>query len=753
MDRQNKLLLDNISTKIKDLIELYQSIKDYEDMDDSMLLTLADSYECSEEFILFLHKSLAIKIKINETWGKLFFKCIEKGFREKKTIEEIKRTLHYDSRLVSYIFDSDSQNQDIDNNIDDDEEQEIDDSPQQDIKEFLQDENLDKLIDKAKYRWRNNQDKAIQNTILQKYLSGIHHQIMGAGKTYIILKLIDEFHKTMKCSNKVIILGCDKQEVLEKVFFETGKIDQEKVRYWKDNDIIDLEKFQVINCINNKPKKLEYDLSKKPVILVINNDYLKSLDRKKLLEYKDVGLFLLDECHCVSAPNFYKLLKKIKYTHKIPIIGFSATPLRDKADSKLSDIFSPTFEKNGIKKLNIISHYDLLEAISDEIVLPFTTEYVEILKINKRIGKTNKDITMKLFKNILPKLPYKKIIMWCRTINNMKEYYNLFNTNYGSNRFKIYCSSCKDNEISRNGYNCDWRDFARQECNSIMICVNRFREGSDIKNLDCGIFLDGVKKRSILVAMQTGGRIMRPDEAKRKKRAYIIDTYISDESQSNEFFTIQKVIGYYHKLLGLAEGLEDYSEYYKELETLLSRTEIDEKEEKITIKVDDNQKHNCEIKVDFKTNSIDWGKFKEVLKKQIDRECHRERMQVFDSTIQKLKDMNVFEKDCRDFWKVYNNIPKEIKEKNLLPENFKEEYKDVFESRTWYDILGIDTSDWFPNIEMCLQDMKKYKKIDKRLINEQYYHRVCRKVNPMYPPNPLELYRIDGCKDFTAFKK
>jgi superfamily II DNA or RNA helicase len=49
------------------------------------------------------------------------------------------------------------------------------------------------------------------------------------------------------------------------------------------------------------------------------------------------------------------------------------------------------------------------------------------------------------------------------------------------------------------------------------VCVNRCREGSDIKNLDCGIYLDNVKKRSTLVLIQTVGSILRPDKNKNKK--------------------------------------------------------------------------------------------------------------------------------------------------------------------------------------------------------------------------------------------
>ena len=41
-------------------------------------------------------------------------------------------------------------------------------------------------------------------------------------------------------------------------------------------------------------------------------------------------MILVDECHSVSGLNYYKMLKYLKYNNNliIPIIGFSATPLR-----------------------------------------------------------------------------------------------------------------------------------------------------------------------------------------------------------------------------------------------------------------------------------------------------------------------------------------------------------------------------------------------------------------------------------------
>ena len=73
---------------------------------------------------------------------------------------------------------------------------------------------------------------------------------------------------------------------------------------------------------------------------------------------------------------------KLKYDYQKPIIGFSATPLREKAEFKLKDIFSTTYIKDSVKQLNIISSYGYADAVTDKIILPFTYHYVEINQDN-----------------------------------------------------------------------------------------------------------------------------------------------------------------------------------------------------------------------------------------------------------------------------------------------------------------------------------------------------------------------------------
>ena len=89
----------------------------------------------------------------------------------------------------------------------------------------------------------------------------------------------------------------------------------------------------------------------------------------------------------------------------------------------------------------------------------------------------------RIIKEKICTLPYKKIICWCGTIVKLKEWYDFFQSKFPE--YKLYSSTSKDKEHVE--FNTDYYEFCNSEKNAILLCVNRCREGSDIKNLDCGI--------------------------------------------------------------------------------------------------------------------------------------------------------------------------------------------------------------------------------------------------------------------------
>jgi superfamily II DNA or RNA helicase len=601
---------------------------------------------------------------------------------------------------------------------------------------------------------RKNQEDAREANKKNNFCSGIHNQVTGAGKSLLMmLTIYDHYNMNKEINNgKLYIITCPRVEVLNKMFFEKSKrehiINEENKEFWKNNNIIDLDDFKIFDYVNykfnSKVEKIKLE-KKKPNLLIINTDYFKIIDSKNYIDYSKLNFIIFDECHGVSAFKFYDLLHKIKFDHKKHIIGFSATPVRNKAEEQVKNIFSKSLIKNDKHFLNIISNYDIMSAISDNIVLPPSYTIVEIKKTcNKKIGKSNKDITEKIIKDKLNEkvndkytMPYKKIICWCKTIPKMLEWYAFFNTRFPE--LKLYCSTSKDNQHQKDGFDTDYDDFCEAENNAILLCVNRCREGSDIKNLDMGVYLDHIRKRGILVCIQTVGRILRPDKKKLKKCGYIIDTFINDGKIEIELMTAQKIISYYEKVLGLScdDEYKDILKNYEKLKEMFSNTSYDEKINKIKIKIDDDSKHDTEIKLELRTKNFDWGKFKDkigvIINKNfgIDEETNlKTEYKILKEKIGNINSPKIKIKNKNEY--------KEYAKLNQLEEHPEIKYKD-YGWVNYYDFLDIDTD----NFPKSLEELRiKCKNFD--LNNHDIYIAKCHKFK--LPQMPEEIYL-----NFTSF--
>jgi superfamily II DNA or RNA helicase len=536
-------------------------------------------------------------------------------------------------------------------------------------------------------------------------------------------------------------------EITILLFFDKdGEIDDEKEDFFRDNDIIDLDKFNIINRVHEKDKTIKLS-KKKPSILIVNTDYLKCIDKSDNIDYSDINFIILDECHSISAFKFYSLLKKIKYENQISIIGFSATPLREKAEKKLVDIFSKTMNENEKdKKLNIISNYDFINAIRDNVILPPYYILCEVNKtLNGKIGKTNKDITKKVLGNTLNVAPYKKVIGWCRSKEHLKIYYKFIKDNFPN--LTVYCSSCFDEELKSAGYNTDWYKFTKEEKNCILLCINRGREGSDIMNLDTAIYLDNVKKRSLLVALQTSGRVLRKDKKNKKTHGLIIDTFINVDGTQVEVLTAQRIINYYKQIFSLCDCNEhtEQKEAYNQMINICSNIKYDEKKDEITVKIDDNDKHNMKFKLELKTQTYDFNKLKIQISTIIDKMYNIDKKDKFDIIAGNIRNGKWLNIKTVDFWQAYDNIP----DKNGLPESAKKlynEYKEYFDSRTWYEILELDTCCWYQTINECT---KAIKKITDEIVTDKMYYKLLNK-DKMLPIMPSEYFKT---QKFTSIEK
>ena len=585
---------------------------------------------------------------------------------------------------------------------------------------FNQQQQNNQLIPITEYL-RPNQKMAVNNTIQQNFKSGIHCQIMGAGKSLIILNIIQSHFQIYNNPNNIYIVMTERIDILKQMFYGNK---EKNYALWKSNGIIDINLFDLKENIINK--SFDNVINKnKPTIWIINNAFLKICHKNISNEnLQNIKLILDDECHSVSGVNNYSMLKYFK-DKNINIIGFSATPLRPVkgADDKLSKIFSYH------DKLNIISSYTLFGGIRDDIILPFRHYIIHIDDIN--------DIPQKIIDKYIinnPDLPYKKGIGWTRKINDLTDKSNdgIITTDIKKllplHDIYIYHSKCENDKSLQKFYTLEPTDD-NHEINSLLLCVNCCREGSDIQYVDYGIFLDDVKKRSILVSLQTCGRIMRPDPRKLKKYATIIEFVTNDKSI--EMLTLNKIMDYYKTLLNLSEirSIDEYDDIniINQFEELYNNTYIVKETNEIKIKVFNSDKE-CIIKLDVDIIKIDWSLIKNTLRSEYIKITGKLELDVlkneFNLAVENNKSLKIQTK------KEY--IAK-INELNLIedPENKFNAFW-----TNWYDYLGIDVSKYPENKLLWKNKCNKLK-----LNTAKKYYEYVEKNNDM-PKMPEQIYKI-----------
>lgn len=616
---------------------------------------------------------------------------------------------------------------------------------------------IDDYNDTITFKWRNGQLKALEKLKENYNYCGIVNMITGSGKSLIFLRCIEDYIEEYETDNNIFIILCPRIDVLRSLFFELKddkyEINDKNKKFWKENDIIDLDKFDVVDGVNNKKSDEIYDMLKcingKDKLLIINNDYFRVIYKndniKKLIQNKTCKI-IIDEVQCMTGKKIYDIVEELKYTTNISIIGFSATPIRPtkKSEENIINIFSKTFDKNDEHKtLNLIYSYDLLNGIMDEIVLPYRIECVKINSISSnKIGLTNKnvlnDILEKMIRSKESELHYKKFVIWVKNKNILKETYKFIFNKFPE--MKIYCTSSFDKELTSYGFNTNYDEYYNCDGSAILICINKCKEGSDIPFIDCGIYFDGCKSRSIVVSIQTSGRIIRPDKFGKKTRGDIIDTFVIDEKTNNmsHTLTVQKILSYLTRLLNLTDD-EIYTnqiELYNKMSNLADNIEYDYKDNIIKIKIDNNEKHDTIMKMTGIT--IDWIHVKNMLIKEVDNKFQVDGDIKFNLIIGKLKTIKEFNKRC-DFWKVYEKVKDEYK----LPDNFKNEYEYKFIDNTWYSIMGYDISEWITTKEKIKSKFFKYFRIE---LTKENYNKMTKKYDefPPYPEYLIDDFWIDN---------
>ena len=594
------------------------------------------------------------------------------------------------------------------------------------IKHMLETSYVERYLDKTDYIYRTNQVEAIERLNNNGFETGIHNQATGCGKSIIILKYIDKAIK----ENKSIILFTERVSIFSDLFkFNKSELEQcEVLMYWKQKNICNLLDTQIINRITIKKKNWveEFNVDK-PQLLVINRAYLTSNKEYENILHNNFKI-LHDECHNTSSDKCFNFLSYFK-NRNVPIIGFSATPLRSckkEEISRLLDIYGVDGE------LNLLTNYNMLHAIQEKLILPPNFSWFE-LKNTKSNIKTNDDCedikkVVNVFEEAILDMPYKKTIIWCGTTDLTDRWYDIFEKYFLNNNkdFKLFIDHTKYDKIKANQ---NYEEFKDREENGILFCCNKHREGSDIKNIDSCIFLDYVKDRSSLIFIQSIGRVLRQNV--NKHCGFIIDPYISDNSNNHGAELVNKIIQYYLDLQNISTIPYSTEDKIKAFQNIKKSIKLNVKSIQIC---DQGIVINCKYLDNVVWNDIN-DNFIPIMQKKLEIT----RDELFNSIINKCKELEQFKDPNNDFWAEYNKLDHDKLE---IPKDIYESYKEKFNENTWYDLLG------FKNMFLSLDEFREFC-VKNNIDSYDKYKSI---INNNLPSYPNECYRLSGWNGWK-FKK
>jgi len=473
---------------------------------------------------------------------------------------------------------------------------------------------------------------------------------------------------------------------------------------------------------------------KKTNLIIINRVYLTLNNQyEKFLIDLSPQLIIYDECQGITARTSFNFLNFAKTRWNSSIIGFSATPLRVTKTRKIQKQtnLNEIFDKES--KLQIYQNYNILKAIDDGICckLNFVWYKLEGRKNEEKKSRfkevTEEDVKncMYILNDNIDKLYYKKIICWCSSIKNANLYKDLFikikNEDESLSKLRNL-----DAYIDNSDRDCnpeDYKNFYESIGNSILFCVGKHREGSDIPFLDCGMFLDRVKYRSDVVWLQSIGRIARL--SLNKDFGLIIDTYYERENTNEYEIIIEKLIGYYLLLDSLT--IDDNKNKKSMYEQAKKDIYIDNDERKIHLS-----------KFDVICEGLNWDEFSSnfnhIFDHQIQREIKLSNKDRLHIICQSLKNDYGWDENT-DFWNEYKLIDKSI---NKFPESIYSEFESEFSKKTWYELLGFKHL-FFKNVE---EVQNFFKKNNVYYINEEIYNEWCLR-EPRLPKYHEQYFHLD----------
>jgi superfamily II DNA or RNA helicase len=647
------------------------------------------------------------------------------------------------------------------------------------ILDYYKDLNLDPKNQKIEFInntvipfvWRDNQIKGWQAAIDCDFVSGIHSQATGSGKSLIALKSIWEYHK--KYPKNHILWICERKDIPQKLFFvghnkKGGLKHTKNYNFWKEHDIINMHNFEIIEHIYNKDRNWTQTINNyqgnKPIFLIINRAFMTTRSKQADYNYRYEEIIkmpqfvIIDECHSSMANETYQLLLYLKFNRDVKIHGLSATPYRSgksktdiildidcdelvniettENEEKLLRVFS---KPSNCNQLNLLSFFNLKDAIEAGVILEPIFHWYYIDKKNEEYEFSINDAhsVLSVLDTIIGKCKYRKCIVWCGTIDFANFWYKIFkNHNNKYNNLSNIKQYIDHSKIKNNDYD----NFYDAKDNSILFCANKFREGSDIPYLTCCMFLDEVSNRGSIPFIQCIGRVLRRDTENLKINGHVLDGCVKDSDTTKMKSIINKILRYYLHLYEISKS--DFE--FNDQDVKISEKKIDQynqicqsidvapKKKKIIINLKNDKKMTIDVtKIDLST--VEWNaiipKFNKALKKMIIMSDHEEYIALqkycIEIEIQDKYDYDKRYKLFRNFYWIDQNGDKiKLDPKERFPIYFK----------SWYDFLKIDTSAFIESLDDWREHCNQYK-----IKSLKDYQKICQ-ANEAIPSMPDEFY-------------
>jgi superfamily II DNA or RNA helicase len=604
-------------------------------------------------------------------------------------------------------------------------------------------ENRESDIDPDKrFRLNDSQQQVLDYYNSRGLKNGIICHATGTGKTICAFITMGKIINNSIDDNKTIFLLCNYINILRQTFYDSNDVFDYKLfrnlnkigvfNLWLYDiyDLTDIKKRDnIIKNINNIKK------STNNKIFIINSQYIANEPRNRFMSLPIPDLIIFDECHCITAHNTYKLLSYYA-NDRTKIIGLSATPIRNLKSDINYDKLKHIFSEDG-NDINLISSYENIKAIIKGDILNIEIFWFEALlndtSTNNKINEQNIDNCIRTICQVLNKMVNKKLLLWCGTIEHTKNMYkHLIQklSDYGINAIEyaegqnyddndiipIFIDHSKVDDLSI------YKKFKPLK-NGIIVCADKYREGSDIKYLGCVTMADFVKNKSSLVFIQCIGRVQR--KGTDKSVGYVIDHIDVSSTQQNKINDIvKKIIGYYNDFFSNTSSNNNIVQQYSDILKRFNFTEFAD-QKIIVLKLNDelNMKiHTGIININFNI---------------IEEQFNNTIIQQFAET-NKLSQDDILKLEYEHFkiknenFCIHTDIEygQRVLEFKLVPEP-KIKYANCW--KNWYDYLGINTS-IYP--ETITEWKNKCKLL--RVRTEERYKNICKKEK--LPLMPNELY-------------